>query len=178
MTDAKEITKLLYKRRRLRRSKFVFTLNLAPMMDVMFNLLVFFLVTTSFTLPEGLLAAKLPRTTGISQDRQLSVPVVPIKIFLEPAANVGARHASPSFDESTTTIKVSTSLTTESATRLIQNFEDLYSFMNALSKNPGFTPETPVIIAAKSKTNWQTVVNAYNTAMRAKFKNIVFASWK
>jgi biopolymer transport protein ExbD len=169
MTSEKDIKKLLHQRRLARRrSNNVFTLNLAPMMDVMFNLLVFFLVATAFTLPEGLLAAKLPRTTGISASASLAVPVVPIKIFLEPAdMKAGTR------------IRVSTSLRSDAATlTVVQNFEDLYSLLAQMVIKPGITADTPVIIAAKPQTSWDQVVNAFNACLRAKCKNVVFASWK
>ena len=169
MTEERDITKILTQRRQLRRrSGYAFNLNLAPMMDVMFNLLVFFLVATSFKLPEGLLQAKLPRTTGISVSQALAVPVVPIKVFLEPGDTPQGAL-----------IRVSSSLRADAtALTVVQNFEDLYTLLNTLVKKPGITAGTPVIIAAKPKTSWDQVVNAYNASLRAKYKNVVFASWK
>ncbi len=137
-------------------------------MDVLFNLLVFFLVATSFKLPEGLLQAKLPKTTGISTAQTLSVPVVPIKIFLEPGDS-----------RQNTLIRISSSLRPDAASlTLVQNFEDLHSLLKGMITKPGITADTPVIIAAKPTTTWDQVVNAYNASLRAKYKNVVFASWK
>ena len=41
-----------------------FAVNIAPMIDVTFLLLIFFLVTTRFERAEGLLASELPRESG------------------------------------------------------------------------------------------------------------------
>jgi biopolymer transport protein ExbD len=138
------------------------------MMDVMFNLLVFFLVATSFKLPEGLLQAKLPRTTGISTAQTMSIPVVPIKVFLEPGDN-----------RQSALIRISSSMRADAASlTLVQNFDDLFAMLKELIAKPGITADTPIIIAAKPNTSWDQVVNAYNASLRAKYKNVVFASWK
>jgi len=160
--------KLIQRIQTRRRSGFGLTLNLTPMMDVMFNLLIFFLVATSFNLPEGLLEAKLPRTTGISTAQTLSIPVIPVKIFLEP----GDRGQE-------TLIRVSSSLRSDAASlTVVRNFEELNSLLRDMAGRPGMTTSTPIIIAAKPTTTWDQVVNAYNASLRAKYKNVVFASWK
>ncbi len=161
-----DIANLWQKKRQARRSVSVGAINLAPMMDVMFNLLIFFLVATSFQMPEGLLSARLPKTSGIS-DRQAIVPVVPIKIFLETAPG-----------EKNVLIRVSTSMSSDAASLIIlEDFDQLYTLLKTLPKKPGITNQTPVIIASKDKVKWDTIVNAYNAAVRAKFKNIVFAEF-
>lgn len=169
MITERDLIQIFRQRRQARRrAGYALILNLAPMMDVMFNLLIFFLVATSFKLPEGLLQAKLPRTSGISVSQTLAVPVVPIKIFLEPADSPGG-----------TVIRISSSLRTDAASLvLVQGFENLYGLLQGMTAKPGVTVDTPVIIAAKPRTAWDQVVNAYNASLRAKYKNVVFASWK
>ncbi len=161
-----DIAQLWQRKRQARRSVSIGAVNLAPMMDVMFNLLIFFLVATSFQLPEGLLAAKLPKTMGLS-NQQTVVPVVPIKIFLE------AEHKN-----NNVLIRVSESMKTDAASLIIlDDFEQLYTFLKGLRNKPGIDEKTPIIIAAKNDVDWETLVNAYNAAMRVKFKNIVFAEY-
>jgi len=156
----------LYKDKRRRRRHFSFTLNMTPMMDVMFNLLIFFILTASFTTPEGLLEAKLPRSTGIAT-KALSVPVVPIKIFLEATGS-----------DNTTLIRVSTSLHPDAASlTLLQSYDELFSLLEEMQTRPGITEKTPVIIAAKPSVSWNDVVNAYNTAIRARYREVVFAGY-
>jgi len=163
---ARDIAKLWYAKRQARRRFTLGALNLAPMMDVMFNLLIFFLVTTSFTLPEALLTARMPRTTGLRQEAR--IPLVPIKIYLEPA--------SPG---TTSMIRVSSAVQTDAtALVVVEDFGKLYHLLDALGKKTGISDETPVIIAARDATVWDRVVNAYNSAVRARYKQVVFAEWK
>jgi biopolymer transport protein ExbD len=165
MRNGKTIAEIQAAKRRTRR-RFSFTLNMTPMMDVMFNLLVFFIVTASFTTPEGLLEAKLPRSTGIAA-QAMAVPVVPIKIFLEPSGS-----------EDSPLIRVSTSLHPDAASlRLVQSFDQLYSLLNEMQSRPGINEKTPVIIAAKPAVTWNQVVSAYNASIRARYKNVVFAGY-
>jgi biopolymer transport protein ExbD len=166
MTRERKIAELWNRRRRSRRI-FSFSLNLTPMMDVMFNLLVFFIVTSSFTLPEGALEARLPKSVGVSASAAMAVPVVPIRIYLE-APTAGQ----------VSVIRVSTSLKADAASlNLAKDFEDLYQLLGDLKKRPGIGEGTPVIIAAKPDVAWDQVVNAYNAAIRAKYKNVVFAGY-
>jgi len=162
----KDIAELWLAKRRTRRRTMGGTVNLAPMLDIMFNLLIFFLVATSFKLPEGLLSARVPRTTGLGG--QASVPLVPIKIYLEPSQPGGQ-----------TIIRVSSALRADATTlTVVEDFHKLCLHLEEVAKKPGITDQTPVIIAARDRTPWDQVVNAYNAAVRAKFRQIVFAGWK
>ncbi len=156
----------LWQRKRQDRRNTNITVNLAPMMDVMFNLLIFFLVATSFQLPEGLLAAKLPKTLGLSK-QQVAIPVIPIKIFLDENQK-----------NNNVLIRITSSMQTDATSlTILDNFDQLYLLLKNLKSKPGIDENTPVIIAAKNNTDWQVLVNAYNTAIRAKYKNIVFAAY-
>lgn len=164
---AKDIVQLWSEKRRTRRRSVIGQVNLAPMLDVMFNLLMFFLVATSFRLPERLLAAQIPATTGIAA-QAAAVPLVPIKIYLEPAA-----------DGISTMIRVSSALQTDVTTlTIVEDFNDLFLLLDQLRNRPGITDKTPLIIAARDRTSWDQVVNAYNAAVRARFVRVVFAGWK
>ena len=137
-------------------------LNLAPMMDVMFNLLIFFLATTTFKMPEGTFAASLPRQIGLAV--QLSVPTVPVRILLAPG-------------EQTTTIYVNCSVRIDDALQGLpmQNYEELYQQLVSIKARDGFDQDSPVVLAAKDNVPWQEIMQAYNSAMRASFKRIVFS---
>src|SRR3989304_8023260 len=56
------------------------SLNLTPMIDVVFNLLIFFVVGTRFAEVEGLLRSKLPAAP--SESVQPAVPLMPIRVRL------------------------------------------------------------------------------------------------
>lgn len=162
----RDIAKLWRAKRQARRRFTLGAVNLAPMMDIMFNLLVFFLVATSFKLPEALLAARVPRTTGLTQ--QAAVPLVPIKIYLEPAPADGQAI-----------IRISTALHADATTlTLVDGFGPLHRLLTRLTDKAAITDQTPVIIAARDRTSWDQVVNAYNAAVRAEYEHVVFAGWK
>lgn len=161
----KDIAELWRRKRHARRRITIGAVNLAPMMDMMFNLLVFFLVATSFKLPEALLAARVPRTTGLSE--QVPVPLVPIKIYLEPSA------------PGQTIIRVSSAVRADATTlTMVEDFQGLFEHLDQLRNRPGITDQTPVIIATRDRTPWDQVVDAYNAALRAQYRQIVFAAWK
>ena len=165
-STGRSIARLWRDKRRSRRRSTIGALNLAPMMDVMFNLLIFFLVATSFKLPEALLAVRVPQTAGIAQ--QAAVPLVPIRIYLEPATDGGGE-----------VIRVSSAAYADATTLMIvEDFDQLYSHLERLSTQAGVTDQTPVVIAARDRTVWDQVVNAYNTAVRARYKQVVFAGWR
>ena len=151
---------------RKNRRRFSFAVNLTPMMDVMFNLLIFFIVTASFAIPEGSLEAKLPQSTGIA-DPNAAVPIVPIQIFLETTD-------SPDFS----LIRVSHSINMENgALTLVSSFDELYALLNSMKTRPGIDEKTPIIIAAKPAVKWDQVVGSYNACIRAKYKRVVFAGY-
>jgi len=49
-------------------------LNLTSMIDVIFQLLIYFVVTANFMLDEGVLVAKMPQGTGKSDEQQIEPP--------------------------------------------------------------------------------------------------------
>jgi len=131
------------------------TLNLVPMIDIVFLLLIFFLVGTRFITAEGVLPGRLPH-----QDAQqmLPVPVPPIQIDLAstngdaPEITIAGRTATPA------------------------NFEQLATMLAQIQREPGYDDQTPVVLQADEELAWDHVVNAYNAAVRAKYKNIIFGA--
>jgi hypothetical protein len=53
-------------------------------------------------------------------------------------------------------------------------FGELTDFLIGVRGNPGFTDETPVVIAAEPDVAWDHVVNCWNAALRAGSRNISF----
>jgi biopolymer transport protein ExbD len=151
---------------RKNRRRFSFAVNLTPMMDVMFNLLIFFIVTASFAIPEGSLEAKLPQSTGIA-DPNAAIPLVPIQIFLETTAN-----------DDMSLISVSNSINAErKSLTLVSSFDALFVLLESMKAKPGIDEKTPIIIAAKPAVTWDQVVGSYNACIRAKYKRVVFAGY-
>lgn len=143
-------------------------LNLTSMIDIIFLLLIYFVVTASFTQGEGVLIARLPEGTG-----QSSVDVVPaskLYIYVSDAGDAGFRlrvglEGSRVRDEPV-------------------DFEGLYRALKGKmvddETNTGIydAKRTPVVIQPSGGVRWQHVLNAYNAAIRAKFEQVAFGKYK
>ena len=134
-------------------------LNLAPMIDVTFLLLIFFLVTTTFKRAEGVFASHLPKTAGRPA---AALPISPIVVRISPAAG-----GDPAGDDYRIRI--------DNFTRAPQTFEVLARFLVDIQGNPGFDRKTPVVIFPAPQVRWDHVVNCWNAAVRARCQNITFA---
>jgi biopolymer transport protein ExbD len=128
------------------------SINLTPMIDVTFLLLIFFLVTSTFEKPEGLFAANLPRDSGA---HAVSLPISPIIVRLTPEGDA-CRIRIDRFTEAPA------------------SFGDLATFLTDVQANPGFDNETPVVIVADDALAWDHVVGCWNAAVRASCQNIAF----
>lgn len=132
------------------------TVDLSPLMDIVFLLLIFFLVTTTFERAEGLLASDLPRDTGAPS---VALPISPIVIRLAPSG-AGADDVAISIDR---------------FENVPQDFEALPGMLVQIHERPGFDRQTPIVIVAENNVRWDHVVNCWNAALRAGCERIAFA---
>ena len=146
--------RVLRRRRLCRHRPSALSINLLPMIDVTFLLLIFFLVTSTFEKPEGLFAANLPHDSGTAS---LALPFSPIIVRLTPAGD-GCRIRIDNFTEAPA------------------SFGDLTAFLKNVQGNPGFDDQTPVVIVADDALAWDHVVGCWNAAVRASCKNIAFGT--
>jgi biopolymer transport protein ExbD len=144
------------RRKRARRELTSLTINLAPMVDVVFLLLVFFISTTTFQRAEGLLPAELPYEGNVVDS--VSLPITPIFV------HVIQTGSGP----------VDYSLTVEGFADQPTTFDELTAFLKNLQENPGFDSETPVVIQTKASVRWDHVVGCWNAAVRADCKRVSF----
>ena len=142
-------------RGRRRRTSLSMTLNLAPMIDVTFLLLIFFSVTTTFKRAEGYLGAKLPKDAGRVT---VSLPISPIVVRIQQFGLGPGDYR----------LRIDNFLDAPAT------FADLTRFLENVQGNPGFSEDTPVVIAAEPDVAWDHVVNCWNAALRAGCKNIAF----
>lgn len=131
-------------------------LNFAPMIDVTFLLLIFFLVTTTFERAEGLLTSKLPKDAGAPS---VDLPLTPIVIRL---ARTGSEHDA-------------VSIRIDRFEHQPASIDELAASLRAIHNEPGFDEETPVVIAAQDDVPWDHVVGCWNAALRANCKRVAFA---
>ena len=143
------------RRARARKRGAPIEVNMAPMIDMSFLLLTFFLVTTTFEQAEGILASRLPTDRG-----QLGTPL--------PISPIKVRLSSLGFGEETCVIRI------ENVTEVPTDFQQLAQMLRQIQSRPGFDDETPVIILADADVDWDHVVNAWNAAVRCSYKKIAF----
>lgn len=143
-------------RYRQRRGDWAVSLNLTPMIDVVFLLLFFFLAATRFQALEGMLPAHLPRRTAAAA----AVPRTPIRIrfVTSPALPAECQVTIDQFAE-----------VPQSLDRLVHALEHIRD------NEPGFGPGTPVHLLASDDVRWDHVVDAYNAALAARYERVFFA---
>ena len=145
------------KRIQRRRSVWMMSLNLTPMIDVVFLLLFFFLAVSRFRALEGMLPAQLP-TQKVATT--VEIPRIPIRIRLlaDPKAPMVCHATIDRFEEAPIRL------------------DALATALRDIRENaPGFDRDTPVQLWAGDEVVWDHIVNAYNATMAAKYKNILFA---
>lgn len=145
-------------RAKRRRPRGVEQPNLTPMIDVVFNLLIFFLCTGNFNQPEGLLPSRLPKHHGVAAADEL--PTSPIRVLLR-------QYGSGDKDY---TIRI------EQRAQQPSDFGDLSGVLAALRESPAFNRDSQVIVVADGNVRWDHLVNAFNAALVAEFKNISFGT--
>lgn len=127
---------------------------LTPMIDVTFQLLLFFILTMQFRPPEGQIPADLP--AGAAPSAAEMVPLEPVRIILragmDGAADIEvARYAGA-----------------------IGGWAALHEVLRDLRADFG-SPDVPVIIEPGPGVSWQHALNALRQAQRAGFEDITFA---
>ena len=136
-------------------------LNLPAMIDIVFQLLIYFIVTANFAIEEGVLTAILPEGAGQPAET-LEPPPSSLDVVLGSVGDIG----------------VDISLGRGGR---VDSFTELYQEMRSLQHDPTanpagmFEPDDPVIIRPGRDVRWQHVVNAFNTAVRARYENVNFA---
>lgn len=152
-----QVTRYRTPRTKRPRPKIKLQPPLIPMIDVTFLLLLYFILTTTFRMQEGQIPGTLPQTGGIVAGQ--TVELKPIYIILRPT---GVDRLGCIYEIRGRGIGMDSP-------------QQLYDTLGAWSEALG-TTEVPVIIQPRSDVRWRYVVEAFNQAVRAKFKNIGFAS--
>ncbi len=147
------------KERRRNEPKEVRQLNLTSMMDVTFQLLIFFVLTAKFVINEGIIPADLPRG-GVTKET-IDIPRDPLIIKLR---SVG--------DECIINIA--------GQQQINGDFEELWARLDRWQIRPGnssgqFEEDHPIVIRPRQGVRWTHVVDAFNQCIRAKYKNVSFA---
>lgn len=131
-----------------RQKKEELTLNLTPLIDVVFLLLIFFMVSTSFT-RESQIALNLPNADG--QKPEKAVNLVEISIDVNGNYFINGQG-------------------------LVDNQKQ--TLLKALQQIPNVDKNKPLIISSDAKSYYQAVITAMDVAGQAGFKNLSLATRK
>jgi len=129
----------------------------ASMIDLSFLLLIFFLTTTRFSRPEGLLSAPMPREGG-SVASSIALPLTPIVVRLRMSQDAAGAVA----------------LTVNDEENPPRTFAELTGVLRGFQQWPGFDQETPIVLVAADEVPWDHVVSAWNAALHAGCTRIAF----
>ena len=138
-------------------------LNLTSMIDVIFLLLIYFVITANFAVDEGVLTVKLPQGQGTPPPEDQPPPPPKDKLNIEIAA-AGSHGFSIAVDG-----------------QRLSSFTDLQKRLAELQfdlkrgRNGMFKPDDPVIIKPQGRVRWQHVVNAFNSAVKMRYSNVAFS---
>ncbi|BAM02191.1 ExbD/TolR family protein [Phycisphaera mikurensis] len=145
--------------RRGRGAARVGQLNLTSMIDVIFLLLIYFVITANFQVDEGVLEAQLPRGTG-----------QPPPLDELPVQKVVIEIAVPAGDDTAAVIT--------RGRRRYAGVAELRDDLAAQRRGPGRSPSAlyesdhPILIEADPAVRWQHTVDAFNAAVAAGYTRV------
>ncbi len=124
-------------------------LNMAPMIDIVFLLLVFFMCTSSFNENEGQLPAQMPQTS------------------------LGGRKLIEDFDPVRVTLRsIADGVQVQCDGQLCADFDVLYAKLQARRA----IADVPVIIEGQKGVPFGSMVAAMDTCYRAEFRRVAFSA--
>ena len=148
-TGNSTVSSFLGRRRTARKA---LSLSLTPMIDVTFQLLLYFLLTTTFLAPKKQLMGTVPSPAG-----RPSI-LLPIHVVVEPAGPSNGVAQYQIDDEQPT-----------------RDAGQVYSALAARVQLAG-DAEIPVVIHASRDVRWAYVIEVFNAASSAGFKAVTFES--
>lgn len=137
--------------------------NLTPMIDVVFQLLIYFLLVTNFALGEQVFRLDLPERGGVAEPRSpFDLPEDPLRILVgsEGAGVEGIR------------------IEIEGPYPQPRTLEELERFLSRSRAGKGsgyFLPDHPLVIVPGETTRWGHVVDVFNATVRAGYLRVRFA---
>jgi biopolymer transport protein ExbD len=134
------------------------------MIDVVFLLLVYFMVATKFKLGEQVYQLDLPRSLQSNRDADpFELDEQPVVVEVASTGPVGSDYV----------------LRVEGASPQPDSFDDLFDFFRdrqiGTGTRPMFMNDHPIIIRPGRAARWEHAIGAFNAAARAEYTNIKFA---
>lgn len=137
-------------------------LNFTSMIDVVFLLLIYFVVTANFAVDEGVLSAKLPAAPGLNAATP-KPPRRPVRVVVSSAGRFGYRLRIDGINEAPADFPA------------LAQMLALLQYDRQRGLRGPYKDDHPVIIKPDGAVRWQHVVNAFNAAVSARYRNVSFA---
>jgi biopolymer transport protein ExbD len=147
---------------------------MTPMIDIIFQLLLFFMLMPSWSGDEGYLTTNLPTTQGPNRADQSTVPRIKIGLFDEEPRGEGVTVELNQTQSIGSTVGVQFGTEDDKKRYVRSLFDKLQAALRAL-KDSGLQADHPVLIAPTPAVQHQYVVGAFDAAVGARFTNIQFA---
>jgi len=125
------------------------SIRMTPLIDVIFLLLIFFIMTMHFHKPEGVLANRLPEKGGLSAVEPQDWEIVRLRIRLVIA---GGDMPGILLQD-----------------REVHSYEDLYGFLTMLPD------DVLLVVEPEARVPYRHVIGVYNTCLKAQKQFIVFS---
>jgi biopolymer transport protein ExbD len=156
-------------------------INMTPMVDCVFQLLIFFICACRFRTSEEHIKAFLPKNRGLGTKGPVVVPPFPVRVkllWVEPNSLKETKEP----DRGRVILKVKDKnfrWVTNQFGETLPDYEELYKLI--LEQQRVFVPRgiyqsQPVIIDARPLVPFKHVVYALNACVRAKITDITFAA--
>ncbi len=146
------------KKRKKKKGPADMQVQMTPMIDVTFQLLLFFIMTFEFRESEGMIPGTLPAKGSIAQQVSDTPPPDPITIKVLPSGDS----------------RLSVSYELSGVGTAIRSVRELGALLKARQQDIG-SKEVPIVIFPNQDVPWGAVVEAFNQATRAGFERIGFA---
>ncbi len=145
-----------------RKERRRFEIKMTPMIDVVFLLLIFFLLTANFRSKEGFLPAELPQQ--VTRAEQLEFVPLDVQVDSKPD---GSCHVQIGQTEAFA-IQLKTDETQRS------EFDILSQRLKSVLDEQGRGLMDPIKLIPTARTKWDHVVKAYDAIWQLDLKNITF----
>ena len=157
--DPRDVLETPPARRRLRAPMSI-GLNLTSMIDVVFLLLVYFMVATDFRKAEEIYTLDLPeRAEGMSVD-PFELDEEPLLVLVRTSGSAGDSYR----------------LGLDGPWDPVQDFQALYEFLRSRQVDGMggglFGTDHPIVIIPDATVHWEYTIDAFNSAVRAGYVNV------
>jgi biopolymer transport protein ExbD len=132
-----------------KKSQIIFSVKMTPLIDVIFLLMIFFLLTINFHMPEGVINNQLPQLAEQNSD-ELSKDWETVRLRVK-------------------LVREDMRLKIYLQERVIYSYEDLLQYLNELPN------DILIVIEPDDKVPYKHVIGVYNMCIKSKKKDIVFS---